>query len=73
MGWNNPGGNGSKDPWSGRNQDRGPPNLDEIVRKMQDRLGGLFGRRRTGVPGRRPRGIWIFIVIALGAVMDSQS
>ncbi|MEE8264657.1 MAG: FtsH protease activity modulator HflK [Gammaproteobacteria bacterium] len=73
MGWNNPGGNGSKDPWSGRNQDRGPPDLDQIVRKMQDRLGGLFGRRRTGVPGGRPRGIWIFIVIALGMVLLWES
>ncbi len=48
MAWNEPGGNG-KDPWSGRRGDQGPPDLDEVVRKLQDKLGGLFG-------GKGPRG-----------------
>jgi len=42
MAWNEPGGNG-KDPWGHRNNDQGPPDLDELVKKMQDKLGGLFG------------------------------
>jgi len=43
MAWNEPGG-GNKDPWSGRpGGDQGPPDLDEVVRKLQERLGGLFG------------------------------
>jgi modulator of FtsH protease HflK len=42
MAWNEPGGNG-KDPWSQRKNDQGPPDLDELVKKMQDKLGGLFG------------------------------
>lgn len=52
MAWNEPGG-GNKDPWGGRGGDQGPPDLDEIVRKLQDRLGGLFGgrKRAPGEPG----------------------
>ncbi len=43
MAWNEPGGNGNKDPWGHRNNEQGPPDLDEIVKKMQAKLGGLFG------------------------------
>jgi len=42
MAWNEPGGGNNKDPWGGRN-DQGPPDLDEVVKKMQDKLGSLFG------------------------------
>jgi membrane protease subunit HflK len=45
MAWNEPGGGNNKDPWGGRG-DQGPPDLDEVVRKMQDKLGGLFGGRK---------------------------
>ncbi len=51
MAWNEPGGN-NRDPWGGRGDDQGPPDLDEVVRKMQDKLGGLFGGRgRSGGGG----------------------
>ncbi len=42
MAWNEPGGD-NKDPWSGRNDQNGPPDLDEAIRSMQEKLGGLFG------------------------------
>ncbi len=42
MSWNEPGG-GNKDPWSGRNDQNNPPDLDEVMRSLQDKLGGLFG------------------------------
>ena len=43
MAWNEPGGgnNKPKDPWGGG--DQGPPDLDEALKKLQDKLGGLFG------------------------------
>jgi len=51
MAWNEPGG-GGRDPWSGKGGDQGPPDLDEIVRKLQERLGAIFGRSgRGGGPG----------------------
>ncbi len=50
MAWNEPGG-GNKDPWRGKGPDQRPPDLDEVVRKLQERLGGLFGGK-----GRRGSG-----------------
>ncbi|MEN8217671.1 MAG: FtsH protease activity modulator HflK [Pseudomonadota bacterium] len=43
MAWNEPGGNGNKDPWGHRNKEQGPPDLDDIVQSVQDKIGGLFG------------------------------
>jgi modulator of FtsH protease HflK len=49
MAWNEPGGgnNKPKDPWGSGNQ--GPPDLDEALKKLQAKLGGLFGG--SGLPG----------------------
>lgn len=42
MSWNEPDGD-KKDPWSGRKNENGPPDLDEVIRSFQEKLGGLFG------------------------------
>jgi membrane protease subunit HflK len=50
MAWNEPG--GGRDPWgssSGGNQ--GPPDLDQVIRNLQSKLGGLFGRGGSGGGG----------------------
>ena len=49
MAWNEPGG-GDRDPWN-KGGDKGPPDLDEVVRKLQDKMGGLFGGKRRGGGG----------------------
>ena len=51
MSWNEPGGGGNKpkDPWGGG--DNGPPDLDEALKKLQERLGGLFGGGRSSSGG----------------------
>ncbi|AKH70714.1 HflK protein [Spongiibacter sp. IMCC21906] len=47
MAWNEPGGgNNGKDPWGGK--DQGPPDLDEALKKLQDRLSKLFGGKGSG-------------------------
>jgi len=46
--WNEPGGSGGKDPWGQRKKDQGPPDLDQIVKNIQRKLGGLFGGGRGG-------------------------
>ncbi|HNB90541.1 MAG TPA: protease modulator HflK N-terminal domain-containing protein, partial [Plasticicumulans sp.] len=50
MAWNEPGGN-NRDPWGGGGRDQGPPDLDEVVRKLTDRLSGLLSGRRGGGGG----------------------
>lgn len=48
MAWNEPGNNG-RDPWGGGNRnDQGPPDLDEVMKKLQDGLNGLFGKKKSG-------------------------
>jgi membrane protease subunit HflK len=70
MAWNDPGG-GDRDPWSGsgRNQ-QGPPDLDELFKKLQNRIRGMFGGRRRGDGGGgKSSGIGIgFIVVVVLAV-----
>lgn len=47
MSWNEPGGD-KKDPWSGRDSQKGPPDLDEVLRTLQEKLSGIFGGRGDG-------------------------
>ena len=52
MAWNEPGGGGNKDPWGqGGGGNQGPPDLDELIRKLQAKFGGLFGGARKGGGG----------------------
>lgn len=53
MAWNEPGGNkDNKDPWGGGNNggrgDQGPPDLDEALKKFNDRLSGILGGKKGG-------------------------
>jgi len=57
MAWNEPGGSGDdkdkekpKDPWGNSNKgsDQGPPDLDQIVKDMQNKVTNLFGGKRKG-------------------------
>jgi membrane protease subunit HflK len=43
MAWNEPGGSGNKDPWGDRKGGNQPPDLDEVIKKFQDKLGAIFG------------------------------
>ncbi len=65
MSWNEPGGD-KKDPWSGRDQ-KGPPDLDEVIRSVQEKLGGLFGgvNRGSGKIGVPPKHIGIILIVVL--------
>lgn len=66
MAWNEPGG-GNRDPWSGSGRDQGPPDLDELMRKLQERVRRLFGRsgRSGGGGGAGAAGIALIAVVLL--------
>ncbi|MDO6459920.1 FtsH protease activity modulator HflK [Granulosicoccaceae sp. 1_MG-2023] len=53
MAWNEPGGSNDQDPWGNRknNGSGGPPDLDEVFKNLQNKFGGLFGRRGGGSSG----------------------
>jgi membrane protease subunit HflK len=67
MAWNEPG-NGDKDPWGNRGND-GPPDLDDVVRNMQQKLGGLFGGKKTPSNNNSGSGTFGFGLIALIALI----
>ena len=76
MAWNQPGdGNGGRDPWGNRGDKQGPPDLDEVLKKLQLRLGRIFGGRSGGggggggfsLPGGSLVGAVIIAVILVGA------
>ena len=71
MAWNEPGNGGNnKDPWGNRGNDQGPPDLDEVVRKLQQKMGGLFGGKgggNNGESGQAPSGG--FGLIGLGVLV----
>ncbi len=74
MAWNEPG-NGKKDPkdpkdpWSGRDQDKSPPDLDEVIRSMQEKIGGIFGGGAEGSSGGSTggstKGVGVIIAVLL--------
>jgi len=72
MAWNEPGGGKDKDPWGDQGREKGPPDLDEVVRKLQDKLSRIFGGKRGGGTGGGGRaaasagaGVIVAIVLAL--------
>jgi membrane protease subunit HflK len=69
--WNESG--GGKDPWKNRSRpEAGPPDLDDIVRNLQRKLGGLFGagKPRGGADDEEPAASfnWTAIAIALAVL-----
>ncbi len=49
MAWNEPG--KGRNPWEKKGGNQGPPDLDEIVKNLQRRVGSLFGGRGGGGSG----------------------
>lgn len=44
MAWNEPGGPKNNDPWGNKNNnDQGPPDLDEVIKKINEKVSKLFG------------------------------
>ena len=49
MAWNEPG--GGKDPWGGNRGDQGPPDIDEALKKLKEKL-SMFGGKGGGSNGK---------------------
>ena len=67
MSWNEPGGD-KKDPWSGQNKEEGPPDIDEAIRSMQEKLGKWFGSGNSGGTdenGLSPKAFGLAAIVAL--------
>ena len=79
MAWNEPGGNKPRDPWGGGGGgggDQRPPDLDEALKNLKDRINSLFGGKSGGGGGKKPSGgfpgglLAVFLIIlAVGYVL----
>ena len=69
MAWNEPGGKKDNDPWKSKNE-QGPPDLDELLKKLTSKFGGGSG---GGSSPSLPSGpmLVIFILVAGGLVFLS--
>lgn len=65
MAWNEPGGNKNQDPWGNRGGDQGPPDLDEVFRKFQQKLGGVLGGSGGSSRGAGGGGLGLGLIIAV--------
>ncbi|HCO43803.1 MAG TPA: FtsH protease activity modulator HflK [Gammaproteobacteria bacterium] len=63
MAWNEPGGSGNRDPW-GRRADAGPPDLDELFRRLRQRFGG-DGGNGGGSANSPPPALWGGLLLLL--------
>ena len=75
MAWNEPGGSGNKDPWGDRKKEQGPPDLDEIIKKLQNKFSGLFGGGGGGTStrGRSGGGMGLGFIAAVLLVIWALS
>lgn len=66
MAWNEPGG-GKKDPWG--NNDQQPPDLDEVIRKLQQKLSRFFGGKGNNSNKNDTSGGSGLILLAIAGVI----
>jgi len=82
MAWNEPGGSGNgngsgRDPWGNGGKDQGPPDIDEVVRNLRKKMGGLFGggsggRSSDTGSGGTGMGALIIIAVVVWLAIDSS-
>ncbi|WP_198263583.1 FtsH protease activity modulator HflK [sulfur-oxidizing endosymbiont of Gigantopelta aegis] len=84
MAWNEPGGGpNNNDPWGNKkNNDQGPPDLDEVIKNLNDKIGKLFGGKKGGSGsggngsgssgenrfGNTPPPTYLFVIVAVIAI-----
>jgi membrane protease subunit HflK len=80
-GWGRGNNNGSEPPRRPAGRNEGPPDLDEVWRDFNNRLGSLFGRKRgggrgtppgsPGTPSSRPRGmrVGLGLIVAVAVAL----
>ena len=65
MSWNEPGGN-KRDPWSGRDPQDGPPDLDEVMKNLEEKLRKIFGGKSPNGGGRGSSFTALGLIVLIG-------
>jgi membrane protease subunit HflK len=66
MAWNEPGG-GNRDPWGSKGGGEGPPDLDEMARKLRDRVSSILGGGGKRGGGKNPFNLGFILLAAVAA------
>lgn len=69
MAWNEPGKN-DNDPWKNKGgRDQGPPDLDELLKDLGNKFGGIFGGNKPGKSGgsNNVKGFGIGLILVIAA------
>ncbi len=71
MAWNEPGNSGDneKDPWGKKRNEQGPPDLEDIIKNLQNKVTGIFGGRKGGGGGGRSSDSGMAGIIGIVAVL----
>ncbi len=74
MAWNEPGNSGGKNPWGNGNNEQGPPDLDEVFKKLNDKVNGILGKKSGSGGGRSSGdnsigGGVVFIALIIAAII----
>ena len=69
MAWNEPG-KDDKDPWKNKGgKEQGPPDLDDLLKDLSNKVGGIFGGNSGGTSGGGKSfssiGVGLALVIAI--------
>jgi len=68
MSWDKPG-SGGNNPWGPRGGRQGPPDLDKVVKNVQERIGSILGGKGGGGGGRTsaggPQGSTVALIVIL--------
>lgn len=74
MAWNEPGKN-EKDPWKNKGgSNQGPPDLDDLLKDLGNKMGGIFGGKSSGGGvGKSFSGIGLGLIIIIAAVVYAFS
>jgi membrane protease subunit HflK len=73
MAWNEPGDNEDKDSWGRRKDEQGPPDLDEIFRRLKNKLNRLLGGGGSSRPPDEEGVGWTVVVMILIFVLGIWS
>lgn len=69
MAWNEPGGGrNNQDPWRGRDGRGGPNDLEDVIKKLQDRFGGMFGGSSNDGGGLGLIGLILVILVVVWTI-----
>ncbi len=69
MAWNEPG-NNDKDPWKKKgDKNQGPPDLDDLLKDIGNKVGGIFGGKSSGGSNKGASSVGLVIALIVGILV----